>query len=99
MASSTTSVTLGNKQKLKELPVVTAVLVEDNLEDDEGVDTPTGKGSPLYPNNVENPEDEDEILDQQKSFAKGYKRTEFGKSKSSEQIALDVKTDHNIITL
>ena len=62
MASSTTSVTLGNKQQLKELPVATAVLVEENLQDDEGVDTPTVKVSPLYPNNVENPEDEDEIL-------------------------------------
>ena len=58
---------------------------------------PTVKVSPSYLNNVENPEDE--ILDQKKSFAKGYKRTEFGKSKSNEQIALDVKTDRNIITL
>ena len=62
MASSTTSVTLGNKQQQKELPVATAVLVEENLQDDEGVDTPTVKASPLYLNNVENPEDEDEIL-------------------------------------
>ena len=62
MASSTTSVTLGNKQQQKELPVATAVLVEENLQDNEGVDTPTVKASPLYLNNVENPEDEDEIL-------------------------------------
>lgn len=42
---------------------------------------------------------EDETLDQEKSFPKGYKRTEFGKSKPNEHTALDVKTDGDIITL
>ena len=42
---------------------------------------PTVKVSPSYLNNVENPEDEDEML------------------LANEQIALDVKTDCNIITL
>ena len=101
------------EQKLRELPVTTAEIVENNLLDEEQLTwkqkagiitdqervkydlvkppvTPEKLESPLY-NNVENPEEEDEKLDQEKSFAKGYKQTEFGKSMDeNNKNALDV---------
>ena len=78
------------EQKLRELPVTTAEIVENNLLDDGERTTPEKVESSLY-NNVENPEEEDEKLDQEKSFAKGYKQTEFGKSMDeNNKNALDV---------
>lgn len=69
--------------KIKALPVVKAVVVQDNLQDDEAKwvgDSRTGKGSPLYENDVENPEEEDEKVDTEKKFAKSYQQTSFGKA-------------------
>jgi hypothetical protein len=83
--------------KIKALPVVKSVVVEDNLQDDEGKwagDPRTGKGSPLYENDVENPEEESgELCDIErgKNFAKGYQQTGFGKAMDdTNKKALDV---------
>jgi hypothetical protein len=74
--------------------VVKSVVVEDNLQDDEGKwagDPRTGKGSPLYEIDVENPEEEDERVDTEKNFAKGYQQTGFGKAMDdNNKKALDV---------
>ena len=80
--------------KIQALPVVKSVVVEDNLQDDEGKwagDPRTGKGSPLYEIDVENPEEEDERVDTEKNFAKGYQQTGFGKAMDdTNKKALDV---------
>ena len=80
--------------KIKALPVVEAVVVRDNLQDDEAKwagDPRTGKGSPLYENDVENPEGQDERVDTEKNFAKGYQETKFGKAMDdNNKKALDV---------
>ena len=80
--------------KIKALPVVEAVAVEDNLQDDEAKwagDSRTGKGSPLYQNDVENPEEFDNRVDNEKNFAKGYQETKFGKvMDDNNKKALDV---------
>ena len=80
--------------KIKALPVVKTVLVEDDLKDDEGKwagDPRTGKGSPLYENNVENPEEYEEKLDNEKNFATRYQETNFGKAMDdNNKKALDV---------
>jgi len=81
------------EQKLRELPVTTAVIVvENNLQDEHKPAMTSEKlESRLYNNNVENPEEEDEKLEQEKSFAKEYKKTEFGKSMDeNNKKALDV---------
>ena len=80
--------------KIKELPVATAEAVQDDLQDDESKyagDPRTGKGSSLYKNDVENPEDVDNRLDNEMNFAKGYQQTSFGKSMDdNNKKALDV---------
>ena len=80
--------------KIKAVPCATAVLVEDNLQDDEGKwagDERTGKGSPLYENDVNNPEEFDNRVDSEKNFAKGYQETKFGKAMDdNNKKALDV---------
>jgi len=92
--------------KIKELPVATAVVVKDDLKDDEGKcagDTRTGKGSPLYENDVENPEEglpplhdggvAREFLkkDDGRAMASAYQQTVFGKTMDkNNKEALDV---------
>ena len=45
----------------------------------------------LYKNDVENPEEEDERVDTEKNFAKGYQETKFGKAMDdNNKKALDV---------
>jgi len=82
------------QDKIKELPVATAHVVQDDLQDDESKyagDPRTGKGSPLYKNDVENPEDVDNRLDNEMNFAKGYQQTSFGKAMDdNNKKALDV---------
>ena len=80
--------------KIQALPVVKAVAVRDNLQDNEGKwagDSRTGKGSPLYEKDVENPEEFDNRVDNEKNFAKGYQETTFGKAMDdNNKKALDV---------
>ena len=80
--------------KIKAMPVATAVVVKDNLQDNEGKwvgDPRTGKGSPMYEKDVENPEEFDDRVDTEKNFAKGYQKTVFGKTMDDDnKKALDV---------
>ena len=58
-------------------------VVIDDLKDDEGKwkgDPRTGKGSPYYIKDIENPEDFNNQLDNEKNFAKSYLKTSMGKS-------------------
>ena len=79
------------ENEIRKIPVATVVTVFD---DDEGKcedDPLAGKGSPYYKNNVENPEDVDNRLDNEMNFAKGYQQTSFGKSMDdNNKKALDV---------
>ena len=72
--------------KIKAMPVVKAVVVEDNLQDDKPKftgDPHSDKGIHSYGSDVQNPEEEDERLnkiEQGKNFAKCYQQTYFGKA-------------------
>ena len=80
--------------RIKAVPCAKVVSPKDNLEDDEGKwagDERTGKGSPLYENDVNNPEEFNERVDSEKKFAKGYQETKFGKAMDdNNKKALDV---------
>lgn len=77
--------------KIQALPVVKAVAVKDNLQDDEAKfagDPRTGKGSPFYKTVKSFQLD---TLEEGKNFAKSYQQTQFGKAMDdSNKKALDV---------
>ena len=57
--------------------------IKNNLNDDESKyedDPRTGKGSPYYKRDVDNPEDYDNQLYTEMNFAKSYLKTSMGKS-------------------
>ena len=77
--------------KIQALPVVKAVAVKDNLQDDEAKfagDPRTGKGSPFYKTLKSFQLD---TLEEGKKFAKSYQQTSFGKAMDdNNKKALDV---------
>ena len=79
------------KQQLRRSP---PMFKQDDVDDDEckyAGDPRTGKGSPFYTNDVDNPEEEDERVDNEKNFATRYQETKFGKAMDdNNKKALDV---------
>jgi len=60
-----------------------SIFRDPNFNDDEckyDGDPRTGKGSPFYANDVDNPEEEDQRVDNEKNFATRYQETKFGKA-------------------